>query len=199
MNDYSTGINDSSVDLVTEEILSKDLKTLEQKVLPLRKQNQKYKEQMAILTEDISQMDQSIEFLKGAIEDSENKKASALNEIGSFQLKNEHLISDINKIKSMIKATVSDKENTSRLIENLTNELNDFKSEKDIAIDRIKKMKEAIKTISCEKDRKLPKLKRYDALLKSAYNTFQETENRMDLSLKLRKVFHHAESSTDNN
>ncbi|KPA12853.1 hypothetical protein MHK_006926 [Candidatus Magnetomorum sp. HK-1] len=55
-------------------------------------------------------------------------------------------------------------------------------------MERINLMRNAIKSIASEKDRKLPKLKQYDVMLKKAYTIFQETESRMELSLKLKDV-----------
>ena len=173
---------------VVEDILHNDLNELETKIQPLLKLNKKYKQEIDSLNEDIADVDRSIDFLRTAIDDNETRKAEAVNEIENIQFKHENLINEINKIQSMIKATSSDEENTLKLIETLADELDDLKNEKAIAIDRINKMKEAIHVISTEKERNLPKLKKYDTMLKKAYNIFQETESRMDLSLKLKKV-----------
>ena len=47
-------------------------------------------------------------------------------------------------------------------------------------------MEKAIEEISSEREQKLPKLKKYDEMLKEAWNVFHETESRMEVSLKLR-------------
>jgi len=57
---------------------------------------------------------------------------------------------------------------------------------KAVLVKRIDKMGKALNEILSERERKLPKLKKYDEMLRQARNVFYDTESRMEISLKLR-------------
>jgi len=176
------------IDDQTAEILTRDLISLEKQLNALHDRNEQLQETYKQLKADELQLDQSIEFLNGSIQDHEHKKAASVDDITKLRDVYDQLVDEINKIQSMKKATLSDKENTDYLIESLSEELDSFQTEKTMALDKIKKMKKAIENINIEKERQLPKLKKYDAMLKRAHSLFQETKSRMDISLKLKKV-----------
>ncbi|KPA12867.1 magnetosome protein Mad26-2 [Candidatus Magnetomorum sp. HK-1] len=177
-----------SADSNTEEQLIIDLEEIAKKKVALKKQNESLRQKKELLEEEVSSMNQSINVLNESIEESENRNTEMVKQVGNLQIDNEKLISDINNIKATNKATSIDFENTQHVIETLTNELEEFENERSIAMERINLMRNAIKSIATEKDRKLPKLKQYDGMLKRAYTIFQETESRMELSLKLKDV-----------
>lgn len=183
------------IDDQTAEILARDLISLEKQLNALHARNQKLQDTYNQLKDDDLQLDQSIEFLNGSIQDHEHKKAASVDDIESLRNTHDRLVDEINKIQSMKKATASDKDNTDYLIENLSEELDNFQSEKTMALDKISKMKKAIENINLEKERQLPKLKKYDAMLKRAHSLFQETKSRMDISLKLKKVLQNDEGA----
>jgi len=165
-----------------------ELKSLEKRLEPLLIYNKQHKHTLELLNSEIAEVDRSIENFQETIQEKEKQKQQKIIEVDKLKFKHDEMISEINKLRLMIKASKTDEENTLRLIETLTDELEDFKNEKTIALDKIKQMKEAIKVIASEKEKNLPKLKKYDSLLKRAYSVFQETESRMDLSIKLKKL-----------
>jgi len=183
MDDTTINIDDQ-----TAEILARDLISLEKQLNALNVQNQKLQDTYEQLKSDDLQMDQSIEFLNGAIQDHEHRKAASVDDIAKLTDTHDRLVDEINKIQSMKKATASDKENTDYLMDSLAEELDNFQTEKNMALDRIRKMKKAIENINLEKEKQLPKLKKYDVMLKRAHSLFQETKSRMDISLKLKKI-----------
>jgi chromosome segregation ATPase len=183
MDDTTIKIDDQ-----TAEILARDLISLEKQLNALYVRNRQLQDNYEQLKADDLLLDQSIEFLNGAIQDHEHRKAASVDDIAKLKDIHDRLVDEINKIQSMKKATASDKENTDYLMESLDEELDSFQSEKIMALDRIRKMKKAIENINLEKEKQLPKLKKYDAMLKRAHSLFQETKSRMDISLKLKKV-----------
>jgi chromosome segregation ATPase len=187
--------NTITIDDQTAEILSRDLISLEKQMIALHARNQKLQEAFDQLKDDDLQLDQSIEFLNGSVQDHEHKKAASVDDIEKLRHTHDQLVDEINKIQAMKKATASDKSNTDYLIESLSEELDSFQSEKTMALDKIRKMKKAIENINIEKERQLPKLKKYDAMLKRAHSLFVETKSRMDISLKLKKVLQNDEGA----
>nr|WCC90973.1 magnetosome protein Mad26-2 [Desulfobacteraceae bacterium] len=181
-------ISNDKIYIFNDHHKGNDLKDLEKRLGPLNIYNKQYKHTLEILTADIKDIDRSLEHYNEKIEARNNKKQQQIVEIDKLKIKHDTLISEINNIRLMIKASQTDEDNTLHLIESLLDELEEFKHEKLIAIDKIKTMKDAIKLIASEKERNLPKLKHFDAMLKKAYTVFQETESRMDLSIKLKKL-----------
>ncbi|ETR64728.1 MAG: hypothetical protein OMM_00512 [Candidatus Magnetoglobus multicellularis str. Araruama] len=190
--------NHNLLDKQTAQILTKDLILLEKKCKALQEMNESLKKKHEHLKADDLQLDQSIEFVSGSIQDNAHKKAAALDELQNLREQNDQMVNEINKIQAMKKATHADLDNTSLLIESLGEELDALKTEKSMALDRIAKMKKAIKDINLDKERKLPRLKKYDAMLKRAHGLFQETKSRMDISMKLRKVLQSTEETALN-
>jgi len=190
MDEKSSTLDDQSA-----QILTRDLVLLEKKRMSLQGLNESYNNKCEQLKAENLQLDQSIELISGSIQDNEQKKVASQDEISQLRSQNDQLIKEINKLQAMKKATAADLDNTNYLIDSLLEELETFRTEKSMALDRIQKMKKAIKDLTLDKERKLPKLKKYDAMLKKARGLFQETKSRMDISLKLSKVLHSDEDT----
>jgi len=177
-----------STDPKEEDQLVQELEVLNKKKDACLNQQKSLNQKKELLEEELSGMDQSIDLLQASIEENESHKTELIEQADHLQKNHDKLVSDINHIQSMIKATSVDFENTQHVIDTLTNELEEFESERSIAMERLQMLRNAIQSISVEKNRKLPKLKQYEIMLKKAYTVFQETENRMELSLKLKDV-----------
>lgn len=171
-----------------ENQLVDDLENLTKQKDALIKQQKLLNQKKELVEEELSSMDRSINLVQASIEENESRKTELIEQVEILQADHEKLISDINHIQSLNKATSIDLENSQHVIDTLTNELEEFESERSIAMERIQMLRNAIQSIAYEKNRKLPKLKHYEGMLKRAYAVFQETENRMELSLKLKDV-----------
>jgi hypothetical protein len=86
-----------------------------------------------------------------------------------------------------IKAGREDIESCSKLEESFKDELHDISGEKAVVLKRLNDITTGLQKISREREDKLPYLRQYDGVLKQVYNVFMEAQNRMEVSLLMRK------------
>ncbi len=116
----------------------------------------------------------------------ENRTKRCLSNIEILKEKTTGKASKLNELHLRIKLAVEDVDASANLAEALETKLADILREKNILIKRLNDMKAGLQTISEEKEDKLPHLKQYHSVLKQIHNTFQETRNRMDVSMILK-------------
>lgn len=153
----------------------------------LEAENEAYKTKIKKLSQEIDEIDNSILSAKGYIESTEKRIKEYPDKIEKLKLRTESLLAELNNIMLKVKSCKEDENSTLLLRNTLMEEYEKLKNEKAVLFKRINKMERAIEKISSERDLKLPKLKKYDEMLKEAWNVFHETENRMDVSLKLQQ------------
>ena len=164
----------------------RDLNELKDREKLLKAENETYKAQIKKLSAEIDDVDGSILSAKEYIESCEKRIKEYPDKIEKLKLRNDPLLAEVNNIKLKIKSSREDEESTLLLRDTLIEEHENLKNEKAVLVRRINKMEKAIEEISSEREQKLPKLKKYDEMLKEAWNVFHETESRMEVSLKLR-------------
>jgi len=153
----------------------------------LEAENEAYKTKIKKLSQEIDEIDNSILSAKGYIESTEKRIKKYPDKIEKLKLRTESLLAELNNIMLKVKSCKEDENSTLLLRNTLMEEYEKLKNEKAVLFKRINKMERAIEKISSERELKLPKLKKYDEMLKEAWNVFHETENRMDVSLKLQQ------------
>jgi len=153
----------------------------------LKAENGTYKARINKLSAEIDEVNRSILSARGYIASCEKRIKEFPDKIEKLKLRNDSLLAELNNIKLKIKSSREDEESTLLLRDTLIEEHENLKNEKAVLVRRINKMEKAIEEISAERERKLPKLKKYDEMLKEAWNVFHETESRMEVSLKLRQ------------
>ncbi len=97
------------------------------------------------------------------------------------------LSDEVSSLHYQVKATREDIATTSTLEESFEGELNEINSEKTIVLKRLNDITAGLQRIDMEKDFKVPHLKWYDGTLKKIYNVFIEAQNRMEVSMIMRK------------
>ena len=153
----------------------------------LKAENETYKARINKASAEIDEVDRSILSARDYIASCEKRIKEFSDKIDKLKLRNESLLAEVNNIKLKIKSSREDEDSTLLLRNTLMDEHKNLKNEKAVLVRRINKMEKAIEEISSERERKLPKLKKYDDMLKEAWNVFHETESRMGVSLKLRQ------------
>ncbi len=138
-----------------------------------------------MVSADIAKVEYSILNTGKDIELYETSEEEYLDKIQKLKTENDSLIARISQIKQNIKSLKSDEESTLLLMETLLEEYQGLMNDKTDLIKRIMTLHDVIENLNCERKEKVPKLKKYDTLLKNAFYELQETENSMDLSLKL--------------
>ena len=165
----------------------KNLSELEAIMKLLEAENEAYNTKIKKLSQEIDEIDSSISSTKEYIESCKKRIKECPDKIERLKLRTESLLAELNNIKLKVKSCKQDEDSTVLLRNTLMEEYEKLKNEKSVYVKRINEMERAIEKISSEGEQKLPKLKKYDEMLKEAWNVFQETESRMDVSLKLKQ------------
>jgi len=151
----------------------------------LRKENELKKEKIDEISAKVENTDNSILRADKDIELYEKRAKKYPDRIEKLKIENDSLLAQVNKSKQRIKSVRSDEESTLLLIDTLMEEYENLKNDKTDLAKRIKTLQKVIEDLNFERKQKLPKLKKYDAMLKNAWYELQNTENSMDISLKL--------------
>ncbi|MBF0302780.1 MAG: hypothetical protein HQK73_07050 [Desulfamplus sp.] len=153
----------------------------------LQAQNEARKETIKELSEEIKSIDDFIARITNDIGVYEQriKEYPDGYKIKQLESDNETLTSEVNKIRQKIKNFKSDEESSLLLLDTLMEEYNELKNDKIELSKRIQTLNKVIEDLNQEKQEKLPQLKAYDTMLKKAWYEMQETENSMDISLRL--------------
>ncbi len=145
-------------------------------------------ERLKVLDTEIEKLDDSISSSSAYIASYNGKKEDHEKNTEKLKTKKEALIEYINDLKNNFKTIDSDLERSSALIDALMMELGVIQNERDIMIAKIRDMEDEIKNISLSRERKLPRLRGYNETLKRANRIFREAENRINLTMRLRKL-----------
>lgn len=101
--------------------------------------------------------------------------------------KKDLLMSQADDLHLRINAAKADAESSLTLKETLEEELGEIKGEKTVLLKRFQDVKAGLQQIARAGDAKLPHLIWYDTILKQILNVFAETQNRMEVSLIMKK------------
>ncbi len=167
--------------------LSQDKNTEDLKIIKakLKQENAFKKEMIQMLSADMENVTRSILNTSKSIELYETKKEEYFDIIQQLKTENDSLIARISQIKQNTKSLNSDEESTLLLMDTLLEDYQGLMSDKADLIKRITTLHGVIEKLNSERKEKVPKLKEYNTLLKNAFYELQETENSMDISLKL--------------
>ena len=170
------------------EILNelREFRELENMKAFLQKENAELKGQIEFLTGELEGTNIAISTAKADMVSCATRTKKSSENIDELESKRDILIAEINDFRLQIKAVGEDEESSSMLEDSLQNELNDILGEKAVVTKRFDDIKTGLQKISGDKAVKLPHLKGYDSALKQIRNVFQETQNRMEVSLMLR-------------
>jgi chromosome segregation ATPase len=165
----------------------RELEELKRTKLFLEAENNRLKAQANNLTGELDGIDIAISSAQAYITSYESRKKICTDNIEKLNDRKEALINDINALLLKVTAAREDRESTATINETLTNELNEIVDEKSIVVNRLSAISKGLKEISVNKGQRLPNLKWYDAILKKIYVEFVEAQNRMEVSMVLKK------------
>ncbi len=171
-----------SCDALSQDRDTEDLKKI---ITKLKQENAFKKEMIQMLSADMENVTRSILNTSKSIELYETKKEEYFDIIQQLKTENDSLIARISQIKQNTKSLNSDEESTLLLMDTLLEDYQGLMSDKADLIKRITTLHGVIEKLNSERKEKVPKLKEYNTLLKNAFYELQETENSMDISLKL--------------
>jgi chromosome segregation ATPase len=136
---------------------------------------------------DVHRLDPAMSAAQAYMVSYENSRETCIDNIEKLIERKECLINDINALRLNLTAVREDRESTATLNETLKNEFNEIVEEKSLVVKRLSAINRGLKEISADKGQRLPNLKWYDAILKKIYSEFVEAQNRMEVSMVLKK------------
>ena len=169
-----------------KEILS-EIRELKNTEHSLDTENKELHEKKKTLQSELDGIDIVIPSLKEDISSTEKRIHECHKNIENLKMKQEQEIEEINEIQRSIRTVTEDNKKCSTLRSHLTVEFESIMSERSILLKQLKDIEEGVQTLSSKKMSKMPHLRGYDTLLKRVYMVFRETENRMNVALKLMK------------
>ena len=153
----------------------------------LSEENRTYATRISELSTKIERIDNSLESVGKNMETTGKKIREYQSRIESLKSKSELRVAELNNIKLKVMSSREDEESTQLLQKTLTEEYENLKNERTVLVKRIQKMETALDEISDQRERQLPKLKKYDGMLRKARNVFYDAESRMEVSMKLKQ------------
>ncbi len=180
-----TNMSDDDYEHMNDAV--RELEELKRTKLFLEAENNRLKALANNLTGELDGIDIAISSAQAYMTSYESRKKICTDNIEKLSERKEALINDINALLLKTIAAREDRESTATINETLTNEFNEIVDEKSIVVNRLSAISKGLKEISVNKGQRLPNLKWYDAILKKIYVEFVEAQNRMEVSMVLKK------------
>ncbi len=153
----------------------------------LEAENDRLTRQIESLPSELEGIDVAMSSSEDYLASYEQRKKEYSHNIEETAAKEDLLADELSSLHYQIKAIREDIETTSKLEESFNAELNDINGQKAVVLKRFNAISAGLQKISREKEFKLPHLKWYDGTLKQVYNVFMEAQNRMEVSLIIKK------------
>lgn len=180
-----TPIGDEDDDFMMDAI--RELEELKRTKLFLESENNRLKTQINHLSGELEGVDIAISAAQAYMESYESSRETCIANIEKLIDRKEVLINEINALRIKLISMREDRESTTTLNETLKNEFNEIIEEKSLVVKRLSAVNRGLKEISADKGQRMPNLKWYDAILKKIYIEFVEAQNRMEVSMALKK------------
>ncbi len=178
-------VSDEQYDEIANEL--REIHELQNTKAFLEAENSRLKSQMETLTAELEGINIAISSGEAYIVSYENRRRQCAESVEKLRPQKDAITTEITNVRFKIKAAEEDEESTSNLTDMLKEEIHQIKDEKIVVMKRLCDVERGLKQISSDRDVKLPHLKWYDKMLKQMYNALVETQNRMEVSLILRK------------
>lgn len=180
-----TPIGDEDDDFMMDAI--RELEELKRTKLFLESENNRLKTQINHLSGELEGVEIAISAAQAYMESYESSRETCIANIEKLVDRKELLINEINALRIKLISMREDRESTTALNETLKNEFNEIIEEKSLVVKRLSAINRGLKEISVDKGQRLPNLRWYDAILKKIYIEFVEAQNRMEVSMALKK------------
>jgi len=159
--------------IMMEDHLRTENETLLNRIIELRGESERFDADIAFVNDYMSSCEEEFNRITRNINELESKKNVLIELINSVQFRMKTINSDELSSVSMKKL--------------LDEELVDLISERDMILGKLDGLKNGIKTIELNKQNIVPFGKRQDDMLKQARILLKEAQNRMELSILLKK------------
>ncbi|MBF0538490.1 MAG: hypothetical protein HQL03_09595 [Nitrospirae bacterium] len=162
-----------------------ELKELRARQVELENENRKIESKIKQLKNETEGIDAVIATINVEINIT-NDRATVYNaSIESLNSRREDLIGDVNRLKINIKTIMEDMDNCMMLKTHLIDEVDAIRSERNTVVKKLRDIENGVLQISQKNESVLPHLQGYHKVLRQLYIVCKETENKMDIALKL--------------
>ena len=164
-----------------------ELRELEKMKVFLQEENQKSRDQIEILTRELEGIDIFVSSAHARIAAYDAKRRQFHDTFDKLKAAKEALAVEVSRLRQQIKAAREDEQSTNVLIKNLKQELDEISTEKAIIAKRLESVRSGIDRISQDRDTQLPYLERYGELCRRIRAVLRDTQNSMEVTLRLRR------------
>ncbi len=178
-------MDDEEYEDLVDEI--NEIRNLENMKQFLAAENERLATQRERLARELEGIEIAESSTKAYMESYEKRRRKCSINIEKLKTKKDSLMSRVNNLYLRIKAAKVDAESSLTLKNSLEEELSDIKGEKAVVLKRFKGVKTGLQRVSSAGDAKLPHLVWYDMILKQLLQVFSEAQNRMEVSLIMKK------------
>lgn len=153
----------------------------------LMEENNRYRDQVENLGQELQGVEISIAAAQAHIAANEDRRSTFDENIDKLRARREELTGEVNRVRLQTKAAQKDEQSTLVLIASLKRELTEIRTERAVISKRLEGVKAGMEQISHDRQAKLPHLKEYDEVCRELRTVLRDAQNRMEVSLKLRK------------
>ncbi|MBF0607178.1 MAG: hypothetical protein SFH39_13085 [Candidatus Magnetobacterium sp. LHC-1] len=162
-----------------------ELKHSRERQVELESENRELEAKIKQLKNETEGIDAVIASISVEIKMTNNRAAGYNGSIESLSSRREYLIEDVNRLKVNIKTIMVDMDNCMALKTHLIDEVDAIRSERDTIAKKLKDIENGVQQLSQRNETVLPHLQGYNKVLRHLYTVCKETENKMDVAIKL--------------
>ncbi|MBF0337240.1 MAG: hypothetical protein HQL05_05360 [Nitrospirae bacterium] len=162
-----------------------ELKDSRARQVELESENRELEARIKQLKNETEGIDAVIASISLEIKMTNNRAAGYNGSIESLSSRREYLIEDVNRLKVNIKTIMVDMDNCMALKTHLIDEVDAIRSERDTIVKKLRNIENGVQQISQRNETVLPHLQGYNKVLRQLYTVCKETENKMDVAIKL--------------
>ncbi|KJU84833.1 magnetosome protein Mad26 [Candidatus Magnetobacterium bavaricum] len=162
-----------------------ELKGSRARQVELESENRELESRIKQLKSETEGIDAVIATVSLEINMTNNRAAGYNGSIESLSSRREDLITDVNRLRVNIKTIMVDMDNCMMLKTHLVDEVEAIRSERDTVVKKLRDIENGVQQLSQKNESVLPHLQGYHKVLRHLYTVCKETENKMDVAIKL--------------
>ncbi|MBF0467388.1 MAG: hypothetical protein HQK61_00645 [Desulfamplus sp.] len=183
ISDFGSGYEDYK----ERRDLLKEIEELKKIKLFLDEEDIRLARETEILSGELEGIDIALSSANTHILSFEKRKKECRKNIELLQNKKEEMIKELDKLHLKMRALKAEEKSSAAIDKNLRSELNAINSEKSRVVKRLDIVKAGIRAIAKDQTERLPNLEGCDSILKQVYNVLRETQDRMEVSVLMKK------------
>jgi len=164
-----------------------DTRSLKETMLALQAENETLRCRLEDMQAELAGVDAVIEDAERYVASFEDEKRRSLERIARLEAEKSLCVDAINALRRQVKDVQADACSSEILRDALRSDLADLNGERAIILRNLQDIKEGLRKIENDADRIEPYGKQQDDMLKKAYLMLKEAQDRMELTIMLKK------------